>query len=364
MSEVPADSSAAPDDAYDERRLRSLDLLRGIAVAGMVVVNGEGNPREKLPGVAHAAWDGLTAADLVFPTFLFVGGAALGIALRRSPGVHASLLRRSATLFALGLALVAVPWPGLDSVRVMGVLQRIGVCTLLAALVLLHVRRWRWQVAMGAAVLAAYSAVLLAAGAAGRAPETNLPHRIDAWLLGNDHLYSTVRGDPEGLASTPAAVVTVLLGAWTVRLVRARGQRVAALAGAGVLAAGALLLLVLPSNKFLWSPTFVLLSGGIAMLALTALSTAADASVRRVVGRPWEMLGRNALVAYIGSEVTIAVLRVLPSPGDGPARDWVYRLLAPLAGPQGGSLLYAVLVLALWWAVCAVLWRRRTFVTV
>ena len=354
----------AEGDPYDERRLRSLDLLRGLAVAGMVLVNGEGNPHDKPPGVSHAAWDGLTPADLVFPTFLLVGGAALGVALRHRPGVHAALSRRAATLFAIGFVLSAVPWPGLDDVRIMGVLQRIGLSTLLAALVLLHLPRRR-QVALGAGVLAAYTLLLLAGGPAARAETTNLPRRVDAALLGVGHLYSPVRGDPEGLATTPAAVVTVLLGAWAVRLLRESGPRAAALMGAALTAGGLLLGLVLPSNKFLWSPTFVLLSGGVAVLLMAALSALADTSVRRVVGRPWEVLGRNALVVYVGSEVTIAALRSLPAPGGATAREWLYRHLdEPLAGSQGGSLLYALGVLTVWWAVCAVLWRQRTFVTV
>ena len=351
-------------DTGDERRMRSLDLLRGIAVAGMVVVNGEGNPREKFPGVSHAAWDGFTAADLVFPIFLLVSGAALGVALRRRPGVHAGLLRRAALLFAVGLALNLVPWTGLGDLRVMGVLQRIALSTLLAALVLLHLRT-RPALALAAAVVGGYAVALLAGGAAARAPETNLPRQVDAALLGVGHLYSSTRGDPEGLTTTPAAVVTVLLGAWGVQLLRDRGPRVTALLGAGLTAAGAAGSLVLPVNKFLWSPTFVLVTAGLGLLALTALSSLADSSARRVVGRPWEVLGRNALVVYVGSEVTIAVLRSVPVGAGSSVRDWLYRtVFEPVAGAPGGSLAYSLSVLAVWWAVCALLWRRRTFVTV
>ena len=348
----------AADDPYDQRRLRSLDLLRGLAVAGMVVVNGEGNPTEKPPGVSHAVWDGLTPADLVFPTFLLVSGAALGVALRRRPGVHAALTRRAAVLFGLGLLLNALPWSGLADLRIMGVLQRIGLTTLLAAVVLLHLRT-RYAVALAAAVLLGYATVLLVGGPAARAPSTNWPKAVDTALLGLSHLYSPTRGDPEGLASTPAAVVTVLLGAWAVRVLRRRGAGVAALLGVGLLAAGGAVAIVVPPNKFLWTPSFALLCAGTGVLLLAGLSALADSSVRRVVGKPWEALGRNALVVYVGSELTIMALRSTH------LRDALYdAVFEPLGGPQGGSLLYALAVLLVWWVVCAVLWRRRTFVTV
>lgn len=354
---APAEAPAS-DDAYGERRIRSIDLLRGLAVAGMVVVNGEGNPHEKPPGVSHAAWDGLTPADLVFPTFLLVGGAALGVALRRRPGVHAALGRRAGVLFALGLLLNALPWPGLADLRVMGVLQRIALCSVLAALVLLHLRT-RHAVALAAAVLVGYTAVLAVGGPAARAPSTNWPQDVDAALLGLRHLYSPTRGDPEGLASTPAAVVTVLLGAWAVRVLRDRGARAAALLGLALLAAGGALAPVVAPNKFLWTPSFTLICAGVGVLLLAGLSTLADSSVRRLVGKPWEALGRNALVVYIGSELTIMLLRSTR------LRDALYdAVFEPLGGARGGSLLYALAVLLVWWAVCAVLWRRRTFVTV
>ena len=357
-SRAQAPAPIAPDDPYDQRRMRSLDLLRGIAVAGMVLVNGEGNPHEKPPGVSHAVWNGLTPADLVFPTFLLVSGAALGVALRLRPGVHAGLVRRAGALFVLGLALNALPWPGWADLRIMGVLQRIGLSALLAALVLLHLRT-RQAVGLAVAVLAGYTAVLLAGGAAARAPSTNWPKAVDTALLGLRHLYSPDRGDPEGLASTPAAVVTVLLGAWAVRVLRDRGVRVAALLGAALLAGGGAVALVVPPNKFLWTPSFTLLCAGTGILLLAGLSALADSSVRRVVGKPWEALGRNALVVYIGSEVTIMLLRATH------LRDGLYAAaFEPVGGAQGGSLLYALAVLLVWWLVCAVLWRRRTFVTV
>ncbi|GAB3592902.1 acyltransferase family protein [Angustibacter peucedani] len=356
--EPDVEADAERDDPYDERRMRSLDLLRGIAVAGMVVVNGEGNPHEKPPGVTHAVWDGLTPADLVFPTFLLVSGAALGVALRARPGVHAGLVRRAAALFAIGLLLNALPWPGFGDLRVMGVLQRIGLTALLAALVLLHLRT-RYAVALATGVLVAYTVALTAGGPAAHAPSSSWPKAVDTALLGLDHLYSPTRGDPEGLASTPAAVVTVLLGAWTVRTLRDKGFRTSALLGLGLLAAGGLAALAVPPNKFLWTPAFVLLCAGTGALALTGLSALADSSVRRVVGKPWEALGRNALVVYVGSELTIMLLRATD------LRDGIYRtVFEPVGGARGGSLLYALAVLLLWWLVCAVLWRRRRFVTV
>ncbi|MGN6303001.1 MAG: heparan-alpha-glucosaminide N-acetyltransferase domain-containing protein [Angustibacter sp.] len=355
---VAPPETRAPDDPYDARRLRSLDLLRGLAVAGMVIVNGEGNPGAKPPGVSHAAWDGLTPADLVFPTFLLVSGAALGVALRRRPSVHAALVRRAGVLFALGLLLNALPWPGLADLRIMGVLQRIGLSTLLAALVLLHLRT-RHAAALAGTVLAGYTALLVVGGPASRAPSTNWPRDVDSVLLGLRHLYSPTRGDPEGLASTPAAVVTVLLGAWAVRVLRDRGVRAAALLGGALLAAGAAVATVVSPNKFLWTPSFTLLCAGAGVLLLAGLSALADSSVRRVVGKPWEALGRNALVVYVGSELTIMVLRSTS------LRDALYRaVFEPLGGARGGSLLYALAVLLVWWTVCAVLWRRRTFVTV
>ncbi|WP_337244721.1 heparan-alpha-glucosaminide N-acetyltransferase domain-containing protein [Luteimonas sp. gir] len=357
------------DRAAPSARLASVDALRGIAVAAMLLVNTPGDWDHVYAPLLHAAWHGCTLADLVFPTFLFVVGVSIALALspRREAGADLARLRRSvlvraARLVLIGLALHLLAWWVFDLAhfRPWGVLQRIGVCFALAGLAALSLSpRGQWALLAGLLVASA-----VALGLGGTAPGTNPFDRLDnalfaPWL----YRYDPVTGlghDPEGLASTAGALATTLLG------VRAgdwlRAGRVRALLALGVAACmlGAAWSLVLPFNKPLWSASYVLWTGGLAALALVGLHLLIDR-------RGWPAWGRrfgvNAIAVYAGSSalVLLAIAAGLWAP--------LYRVLfaaplAPLLGEQAASLAFALAFVALWWAIAAWMDRRRWYLKV
>ena len=256
-------------------RLTSLDAVRGLAVAGMVLVENLPGPIESFRWLRHDSWHGLTVADVVFPLFLVVMGAGMAQWLR--PPVTSRTLRRlvirSLALIAIGV-LVFGWWGeggGLDSLRIPGVLQRIGVAGLLAGVVIVGLRRW-WAVAVFiVALLVGYGWLLEVPtidGCRGAdIPECTAVGQVDLAVFSADHVYrdGTAGYDPEGLASTAGAVASVLIGWLAGELLRSgRVVRMAAL-GAGCLAGGLLCSDALDVNKRLWTPSFTLVTAAISI---------------------------------------------------------------------------------------------------
>ena len=379
------------------RRLVSLDVLRGATIAGMILVNNPGaGPPFIYPALMHAPWNGWTFADSIFPCFLFVSGASMALALTRyldgerpRSAAYTRIARRVVLLFLLGLIVNAFPRFDLAHLRIWGVLQRISVAYLLAALVVLNTRI-RTQVGVAAALLLGYWALLSWArvpgvGAGILTPTGNFAGYVDRSTVGLAHMYH--RGlfgyDPEGLLGVLPSVVSVLIGYWAGTWVRmwgaGRTSRARQLGTTGLLAAGTLCLALgrvwqvdFPLNKRLWTSSYVLFMAGWCLLALALCRVAFDGGRPRPVrwlARPFEVLGANAIVVYVGSELTNGALsntyhrlangRVLAW------SEWIWeRELRPWAGALHGSALYAVAILALWWVIAAVLYRRHWFVRV
>ena len=329
------------------RRLTSLDVLRGATVALMIVVENQGSGAHAFPGAAHASWNGLTPADLVFPLFLFVMGGSLAQSVDRLTWARA--VRRTAVLFFLGLVLNGLGRVPLHSLKYMGVLQRIALCYLLTvAVVKLLPPKRQWQMAVG--VLVAWWAFL---SLGPLTPQGNTAGWLDRLLLGAEHLYGDGSYDPSGLASTPAAAVNVLAGVWAARWLREHGRSFIVRAGLFCVGSGLLWAIVHPVNKRLWTSSFVVVTVGLSALALVAVGE------RDRYAWVFEVFGRNAIVVYVASELVSDVLK------DTGAREWLYRhLFVPWAGLHVGSLAYALAFVGLWWLALCAMWRRRWFVSV
>ncbi len=345
-------------------RLASVDALRGITVAAMLLVNDPGDWDHVYWPLEHAQWHGCTPTDLIFPFFLFVVGVSIALALgpkldrgdARAPLLRGALLR-ALRILALGLAInVLAAWlmPGAH-LRLPGVLQRIALCFALAASFAL-VTRPRTQSATIVAILAGYAWLLHLGGTL--APWDNLVSRSDSALFGR-FVYQidplTGRGhDPEGLLGTLPSLATTLLGLLAGRWLRAGRAQWLWPAGLALLAAGGAWSLVLPFNKNLWTPSFVLWTGGWAMLALALCHAAIDR-------RGWPPIGRrfgvNAIAAYAGSELMQILL-----PATGAQQrlytDGLARWITPVAGPYVASLAWAIGFVALWWAIVWAMDRR------
>lgn len=349
------------------RRFDSVDALRGITVAAMLLVNNPGDWGHVYAPLLHAEWNGCTPTDLVFPFFLFIVGVsiALGIVPRVDAGADVASLRRAVMLRAakivgLGLLLHLLAFWLLDKpwFRPWGVLQRIGLCFAAAGL-LATMTRAKAQWTIIATLLLGYWALLAAGGSF--APLDNLASRVDTALLG-PLLYqfdaASGRGhDPEGLLSTLPAIATTLLGVRAGQWLRDGDAKRLLLAATIALAAGLVWSHWFPFNKNLWTSSYALWTAGWAMLALALCHALIDV-------RKWPALGRrfgaNAIAAYVGSA---AMVYVLAGPG------WwepIYRIgfsgwMTPRFGPYLPSLVFALAFVGLWWGVVYWMDSRRWY---
>lgn len=372
------------------RRLVSLDLLRGATVAAMILVNNAGDGSVSYAQLRHSVWNGCTFTDLVFPMFLFIMGVSMALSFeaRLRKGARRSQLavhvaRRAALIVLIGLALNALPVPHFDTLRYCGVLQRIGVCYLVAAL---------WVLAAGLrgvliavpCLLAGYWLLLTQVpvpgfGHPGAAmpildPVRNLASSIDRLVIPVAHRYHESFYDPEGLLSTLPAIATVLLGVLTAAWLRrpqpaVRKLLLLVLFGVCGMLAGLVWAHSFPFNKRLWTSSYVLWTGGISITALALLSLAVDGrqkTDKRTMGAwatPWLAFGTNALSAYVLSEVLAIVLGSIPLHGYGTLQHWLFLLIpASLCSAPNRSVIYSVLyvgvcLLPAWW-----LFRRRIFI--
>jgi predicted acyltransferase len=364
-------------------RLRSLDAFRGLAIAGMILVNNPGSWRDAWPILKHAPWHGCTLADLVFPAFLLAVGISVTLSVGRRlaggasrGGILLQALRRSAILFAIGVSLGALPELSLATLRIPGVLQRIAVCYL-AAVVIFLLTGWRGQLGITAGLLLGYWALLTLVpvpgfGAGVLSAEGNLAAYVDSKLLAG-HMWATSRTwDPEGVLSTLPALASTLLGVLTGHWVAcapspARAARGVLLGGAAATVLGGVWALVFPLNKSLWTSSYALWTGGISLLALGALLWLVDARGLDRWVKPLEVLGCNALAAFVLSGgMTRAMSLIRLTGADGHAVDLkttLYRaVFVPLAPPALASFLWSAAYLLLWLGVTSLLYRKRLFI--
>jgi len=373
------------------RRLISLDVFRGITIAGMILVNNPGSWSHLYPPLAHAAWNGWTPTDLVFPFFLFIMGVAMtySFASMRRKGlsktdIYKKVGLRSLLLFGIGLGMAIFPLVRFEpfrlydfsTMRIMGVLQRIGLCYLFASVIYLEFQRSRRLLFWGAGLLIFYWIIMMTIPVPGHGPgvltkEGNLATFIDKSLMPG-HLWKP-GWDPEGLLSTIPAIVTVIFGILAGKNFNtdhADEQKANRLFVFGLLAlvAGLIASQWFPINKGLWTPSYVLFTGGFAMLFLGICYWAIDIKGYSFGTKPFQMLGMNALAVYVLSSLTAKLFYVIPLPaswGGTTIKELIYnQLILPLASPINASLLYAVLYVLIWTIIMAVFYRKKIFIKI
>jgi predicted acyltransferase len=343
-------------------RLLSLDVVRGLTMAAMVIVNNPGTWQAVYPPLRHADWHGWTPTDVIFPFFLVIVGVAIPFALEpRASGVSiARIVRRSVIIFALGLVLNALYGFDPATIRIPGVLQRIAVCYLLAALLFITTG-WRTQAVVAVALLAGYWAAMTLVpvpgyGAGNLGKEGNLAGWIDRALLG-PHVWRASRVyDPEGILSTVPALATVLLGVLAGHWLRSRrspAQKSAGLLAAGIAATlGGLVWSVwFPINKALWTSSYAVVTAGLALVALALCHHLIEVLGYRRWARPFAVLGMNALLLFFLSTLVAVILIRISRGGRSLHRTIFDTMFAPWAAPEIASLAYALVYLAAWWAV-------------
>ena len=344
----------APAPARSPRsRTLSLDVLRGLAVVGMLLVNNEGVEAAAPAQLRHSVGGGLTVADLVFPLFLFVAGLGAGRSDRPAP--LPAVLRRCALLFAIGCLLVSAKYQHLSVST--GVLQHIALASLVAYGVLRLPRRAQPWVA-GGGLLAAWALPTF----------VHLPGTVaGSWDAGTtlssavERLVTGHVGKEQVVASVVSAL-TVLAGVQATRTLRGPDPLRRLLAGAAAsTAAGLLLATSVPVEKSLWTPSYVLVTAGLCaalLVGAVALLDGPQGASRPVAAlvEPLRVLGANAICVYVATSLLYGAVLA-------PVRDRLVAPLRTLLGDGTASLTYAVSSVVVGWLLCAWLWRRRVLIS-
>ncbi|RPD50421.1 DUF1624 domain-containing protein [Hymenobacter sediminis] len=384
---TPAATANAIAEATQPGRLVSLDVFRGLTVMAMILVNNPGDWGHIYAPLEHAHWHGCTPTDLIFPFFLFIVGVSITYALdgaRRQPETHGRtfvrILKRSAILFGLGLFGALFPSFDFSTVRIPGVLARIAVVFLVCGILFLKTSR-RQQLGLLAFVLVFYNVLLQLVPVPGYGPAnleagTNLGAWFDRTVLGEAHLWKQSRTwDPEGLLSTLPAIGTGLLGLLAGQWLRRRevdpATRVAWLfvAGSGCVLLGLIWNGWFPINKSLWTSSFVLYTGGLALASLGGLYWLCDVQGYRGWIKAPLVYGVNAITVFFLSGLIPRLLNMIKVTGaDGQPtglRDWLYAtFFVPYFSPLNASLAGAIVCVLIWLGVLWLMYRRNIIIKV
>ena len=363
--------------AVQSQRLLSLDILRGLTVAGMILVNnGWGESFEMLQ---HSKWNGLTPCDLVFPFFLFIMGVSCYLSLSKSAfqpsaPVVRRIVKRTVLLFAIGLFInwfdhaVEGDLLCFGHLRVWAVMQRIALCYGIVSLFALFGNH-RHILSVAALLLVVYSLILILGNGYAYDADVNILAQADLKVFGYQHIYHKSPVDPEGLLGTISAVAHVLIGFYCGRLIKTRetvAQKVIALfvVGTVLVIGGYLLSYGLPLNKRIWSPSYVMVTCGLAALLQALLMNIIDMNGDRkqpVIPSSWFMpfhvFGVNALALYISAELLAIVLKQIGLLGM--VYEAIHVIIPPL---KWASLTYAVCFVLLNFLLGYVLYRKKIYI--
>ena len=376
------------------KRILALDILRGVTIAGMIMVNNPGTWAHIYAPLRHAEWNGLTPTDLVFPFFMFIMGISTYISLKKynfefSRAAGMKILKRTILIFLIGMGIGwfsrfcyywISPTEGIgfgaqlweaawtfDRIRILGVMQRLALCYGATAIIALTMKH-RHIPYLIATLLVGYF-ILLMCGNGFAYNETNILSIVDRAILTPAHMYKDNGIDPEGLLSTVPSIAHVLLGFCVGRMMLDSNKSESReallnshliklfLVGAILTFAGFLLSYGCPINKKIWSPTFVLTTCGLASTFLALLIWIIDVKGYKKWCTFFEAFGVNPLFMYVLGGVLGILFGSISFPwGDGSIR--------PIFGDTGGSLAYALLFVAINWCIGYQLYKRKIYIKI
>jgi predicted acyltransferase len=405
-----ATTSTVAPLAPKRERLLSLDVFRGMTVAGMLLVNDPGTWSAIFPPLEHAEWNGWTPTDLIFPFFLFIVGITthLSLSARRARGDNDSaivkqILRRGLIIYLLGFAMAmfpfyqwgdisaipnATPWDRIlfriEHVRILGVLPRIAIVYVCAALLTLRTTV-RQQIIIIAVLLFGYWFAMTLITVPGEntigalllnTHDRNLASYLDRLILGTNHTWiGSVTFDPEGPMSTIPAIATAMLGVLAGRWIALRDksllERISALFAAGAI--GMMLGLMwnwaFPINKNLWTSSYVIFTAGMATVALATIMWIVDYTNVKWWTKPFVVFGVNPIVAFVGSGVMARLIYTLWHVNyQGKSvviQNAIYQIVfLPWLPPRVASLAFAISFVLLWYGILLVLYKRNIILKV
>jgi predicted acyltransferase len=362
-------------------RTIALDVFRGLTICLMILVNTPGNQHAIYAPLQHADWHGFTAADLVYPSFLFAVGNALCFAVKKwysmtQVQVLSKIFKRTLVLFLLGYLLYWFPFvhkaqsgwvfKSFSDTRVLGVLQRIALCYCIAAL-LIYYAKPKGAFIAAVFLLIAYQVILLLFGVPGQeyTMAGNAATRFDLWVLGPNHMNhaEVIPWEPEGLLGTLPAITNVIAGFMVGRYIQLTGKTLGMLVrliltGCGLAALGLVWNSWFPINKNLWSSSFVLLTTGLDCIILAVIMYVIDFLRKDRWAYFFEVFGKNALFIYLLAEVVAILLRGTHLYGR------IYNHIFKYAGMYFGSLLFAICFMLTCWLAGWYLDKRKIYIKV
>lgn len=368
------------------KRLLSLDVFRGITIAGMILVNNPGSWSHIYPALEHAKWNGVTPTDLIFPFFLFIVGVAVTFSLtkRKERGddqkkLLLQIFRRSVILFVLGLLMYGFPFYDLSTQRIPGVLQRIAVCYFFASLIFLKTNI-KTVIYISAAILFIYWGLMTLipvpdVGYANLEPSTNLGAWLDRTILGINHLWSGSKTwDPEGILSTLPAISTTLFGVLTGVWLKSENDEKTKTVWMFVFGNFALVLGVIwdiwfPINKGIWTSSYVLFTGGMALQFLGMCYWLIDVKNYKWWTKPFVVYGLNAITVFFLSGIVgrlLILIKVTNSTGEAVAlKTYLYNLLfTGWLSPINASLAWAILNILFWLGILWIMYSKKWFIKI
>lgn len=386
------DKPNTAQSAKGNGRLLALDVLRGITIAGMLLVNNPGSWSNVYSPLLHAEWSGLTPTDLVFPFFMFIMGISTYFSLRKYEFTltwksFSKVFRRTVLIFAIGLALA---WFGLflrgilsdktfleavsnfDRIRILGVFPRLALAYGFGAFFALIIpqNKLAWVIA---GLFVVYS-VILFFGNGYDYSDANVIAVVDRQVLGEDHMYTshyngeTFKFDPEGLLSTLPSIAHVLVGFLCGSLItKAKDNNIRInylfIVGTILTFAGFLLDYGLPINKKIWSPTFVLTTCGLASSFLGLLIWIVDIKKHNKWCRFFQVFGINPLFLFCLGTVLAIVMGAVKI-ADKSIKGWCYDAILPLCGDDAtlASLVFALLFVLLNWCFGYILYKKNIII--
>lgn len=364
-------------------RLLALDVLRGITIAGMIMVNNPGSWGSIYAPLEHAEWIGLTPTDLVFPFFMFIMGISTYISLRKynfefSLAAIWKILKRTIVIFAIGVGIsyISLSWRTLDPLpfdrlRILGVMQRLALSYGATAIIALTIKHKRIPYLIGTLLIGYFLILFFGNGFAYN--ETNILSLVDRLVLGLNHMYKDNGIDPEGLLSTIPSIAHVLIGfccgklLMEVKDIHEKIERLF-LIGTILTFTGFLLSYGCPISKKIWSPTFAITTCGLAASLLALLVWFIDVKGYKKWSRFFESFGVNPLFIYVMAAIlSISLSNISFAYGSETIslHSYAYSvILQPILGDKAGSLAFALLFVALNWSIGHVLYKKKLYIKI
>jgi predicted acyltransferase len=357
------------------QRYLALDALRGLTIALMILVNTPGSWEFVYAPLLHASWHGITPTDLVFPFFLFIVGSAMYFAFKKQDFTldtdsAIKVFKRSITMFLIGLALNAYPFTSsIESLRIMGVLQRIGIAYFFAAFIVLSFKRQQ-VLLISLHILVVYPFIFSLSGEGAYSLEMNVVRDIDLAILTAGHMYSGmgIAFDPEGLLSTLPSVVSVLFGFEVTRFISQLDSKKSSFKkllqfGVIAIAFGLLLDLIIPINKALWTSSFVIYTTGFACLILALFVYIIDLNQIEKPMTPLFIYGTNPLFIYVLSWVWVASYGLFQVDDLG-LHQWMFASLSTVLPEKFASFVFAFSHVAFFGWLSKLLYDRKIFIKI